>query len=62
MAMYQCHECGQFIDDDYHPGIEPPQYKRIYSPLVGYWRSIPNTFNPSELICPDCADKLQPEG
>jgi len=24
MAIYICDECGQAIDDDYHPGTESP--------------------------------------
>ena len=24
MAMYYCHHCGNYIDDDWHPGEEDP--------------------------------------
>lgn len=26
MAVYECDECGQFLDDDYHPAAPHPKY------------------------------------
>ena len=25
MAIYYCHHCDQYVDDDYHPGEEDPE-------------------------------------
>ena len=32
MAVYQCYDCGEFLDDDYHPSSEHPTAHALICP------------------------------
>lgn len=45
MAVYYCHSCGTYVDDDWHPGVEP---------------NVPEDHDAArfmgDLMCPSCCE------
>ena len=48
MAVYQCHNCDAWLDDDWHPMETHPWAKRFKK-------------YQNDVVCPSCAGELEQE-